>query len=239
MNSEQPKTDVEIRDSWLLLVLALVFTWWLLGLTVQSVTLRRALFALLTVSLLMKQRWVIYLTVVYCVFVSSIVPQRLGGFATYLFVIKPLVLMGYLIFSLRFTDRSLRFRLGFDGQGWWTQDQNQTLHTLHSTRPLTSGIIWVPLALVGAAFFLMWIPIDPTTDVRWGIRPAPFRAFAVLWFLAFSWLMISGVFWWFAERDPDPFRARVYMRSLFCKESHRELSPIVKTAVRKQARKTS
>ena len=238
MNSEVPKSNGEMRDTWLLLALALCFAWWLLSFTVQSVNLRRLVLVMLGLSLLMKQRWVIYLTVIYCVFISSIVPRRLSAIESFTFVIKPLVLMGYLIFSLRFTDRPLKFRLGFDGAGWWTQDQNQVLNTLHSTRPLGSGMIWVPVALVAAVLFLMWIPVDPTTDVRWGIRPRAFRSFAVLWFLGCPWLMISSVFWWYAERDPDAFRARVYLRSLFCRQIHGELSPIERTVVKKQNRKS-
>lgn len=239
MNLEDQKSNVDIRDTWLLLGLALFFAWSLLGFAVQSVTLKRVVFVLLGVSLVMKQRWVIYLMVIYSIFVSSLVPRNLSLAEPLLFFLKPLLLLGFLIFSLRFSDQPFSFRLGFDGRGWWTKDQNQTTDTLHATRPLSSGIIWIPVVLIAALLFLIWVPLDLTTDARWGIRPAAFRALTVFWFLAFLWLMISSFFWWYAERDHDPFRAKVYIRSLFCQQIHRELAPIEKMAAKKQNRKTS
>ena len=107
---------------------------------------------------------------------------------------------------------------------------------------ITSGWLWVPLAIAAAVFVLWVIPYDPMTDFEWQITPTGFRAISVLWLLAVIWFIVSGMFWWMAERETDPLKARVFARSLYCRQMNRELDGIEKrraARLAKQAKENS
>ncbi|MCP4463263.1 MAG: hypothetical protein GY819_10750 [Planctomycetaceae bacterium] len=109
---------------------------------------------------------------------------------------------------------------------------------MQATRPIMAGLLWIPLALF-AAYFLLWgVPLDATTDERLGIQPTGFRSITVFWLLSVFWFVGSGLFWWMAERENDPLRARVFLRSVFGQQVYPELNPIEKSLAKKRTRKS-
>jgi len=234
----QPPKKALISEQTVPVLMALVatlFTWWLVQIASFSPLARIIVFGGLCAAMLLKQRWVIYATMAIAVFAASQEwrgDQGSGLFQKdFYFVV---VLMGYAIFSLRFTDLKFRFRWREStGEPRAQQGSDQAISWI-STRPFSSGWIWFPLAL-GMAVLVLWaIPVDYTTDLRLRIKPNGFRAIAVFWFLSLIWFLVSGFFWLIVERNNDPLRARVFARSVVCRQLNRELHGIEKRRARRR-----
>ena len=224
------------NDRWVsiaLLVLAAIFTWLLMQLANFPELARPLIFVAVCLAMPLRQRWLIYLVAVAVLFAATHQWRREYGIVLlprdiYLVV----VLMGFLIFTLRVTD--LPFRVH-----WWPDskkepaDDPDRLNTWQAVRPISSGLLLVPLSLAAAVFVLWIIPYDPSTDYEWEITPTGFRAISILWLLSVIWFIASGVFWWVAERNNDPVRAGVLARSIFCRQLNRELHGIEKRRARR------
>ncbi len=237
MSSVAPKSNNELGMSLMLLALALGFTWLLLGSFRLGDVSKLFSFITLATCILFKQRWVIYLVAVAFIFVGT---QRwqVGLNFDVSHMMRVFAFMGYLVFSLRFTDCPLRLRFDAGVKGALTVDTSQKHQIMQATRPIMAGLLWIPLALF-AAYFLLWgVPLDATTDERLGIQPTGFRSITVFWLLSVFWFVGSGLFWWMAERENDPLRARVFLRSVFGQQVYPELNPIEKSLAKKRMRKS-
>ena len=237
MSSVTPKSNNEFGMSLMLLALALGFTWMLLGSFRLGDVGRLFAFIALAICILFKQRWVIYLVSVACIFVGT---QRwpVGFNFEVSQMTRVFAFMGYLVFSLRFTDCPLRLRFDAGVKVTLTVDTFQKQQIIQATRPIMAGLLWIPLALLAACFLLWEVPLDATTDERLGIKPTGFRSITVFWLLSVFWFVGSGLFWWLAERENDPLRARVFLRSVFGQQVYSELNPIEKSLAKKRMRKS-
>ena len=219
----------------LMVVIATFFTWWMVQIANFPPLVQTLVFAGLCAATLLKQRWIMYAAISMMIFAIS--NEWRGGQGPHLIasdILLVVVLMGYAIFSLRFTDLKFRFRLRESGQTMKTPTGTDEAITWVSTRPFSAGLILVPLALFAAILTLWIIPLDPTTDFRMRITPTGFRSIAMLWLLAFIWFLLTGLFWLIAERDRDPACARVFARSHFCRHLKRELHGIEKRRVKQR-----
>lgn len=237
MNSVARKSGNEFGWSLVLLGLAICFTWLLLGTMGIGGMFRQVGFLLLLTSLLLKQRWVIYLVSVGVVFAFS---QRwyVGFKIDEVSVWRVLIFMGYLVFSLRFTDCALRLRLNAGVKRIFAIDTSRQQQVMREIRPVTAGLLWIPAAMLAACCLLWCVPLDFTTDDRLGIQPKGFRAITVLWLLSVGWFIGAGLFGWMGDRENDPVRARVYLRSVFGRQAYAELNPIEKNLVKKRSQQS-
>ena len=227
--AQKPATSSEKSLAPLLLfLLSAGFTWLLVQLVDVPDFLRNFLVVGLCLATLMRQNWFIYLVAAAALFNAS---DRWRS--DYGIVLLPqdiyfaIALLGYLIFSLRFTDLNARVRW-LHKSSVDSAEQTDRARTWLGIRPTIAGLLWVPLAMAVAVVVLWIVPYDPSTDYEWEITPTGFRSLSVLWLLAVIWFFVSGAFWWMAERENDPQRARVFARSLYCRQMHRELHGIEK-----------
>ena len=239
---KQPADASRQRDSrWVPMVLFLlsaVFTWLLVQTFNVPEGFRIYLFLALCLATFARQRWLIYLFAAVVLFAASHFDRNGREVDLQLDdLIRVLIFMSYLITSLRYTDLGFRFR-DWIGAGPSGTPESDTSTTWLAVRPISSGWLWVPLAMTTAVFVLWVIPYDSSTDYEWQITPTGFRAISVLWLLAVIWFIVSGVFWWMAERETDPLKARVFARSLYCRQLNRELHGIEKRRAARLAKQS-
>lgn len=215
-----------------MLLAAFLFTWLLSGFANAPGSVRLTVCVALMAATLLKQRWVIYAAVAIALFAVSnrsrgMPDVGLSPWDLYFVVI----LMGYAIFNLRFTDLEFRIRWR-PNLGLIDSRDADPLTTVSVLRPLTSGWLWLPLA-IAMAHVVMWaIPLDLSSEDRLQINPAGFRAISMLWLLAVLWFLGAGLFSLLADREADPRRARVFARSVWCREWNREWQSIEKRRTR-------
>ena len=137
-----------------------------------------------------------------------------------------LVLLGYALTSLRLSDIEYHFRLTEASPVQQPVPGSDKTITWKSFRPLSAGWVLLPVSMFLAIGLLVIIPIDHFSRERIGITGPGLRAIQVLWLLVVAWAAACGFLRFLTRQNVEPEQARVYARSLFCKQIAKEMRGI-------------
>ncbi len=225
----RPLIDISDHLPLVLAVLAVFATWLLVQAVDFSSGLQPLIFGLLAGGLLVRQRAVVYLAVAGALFLPLSNMNRVGNFPLLIAedVWFALVLILYVTLSIRYIDVATMYRRASkQEQLAANRESGAGKSILLRLRPIVSGWLWIPLALMSAVVVLWMIPWDLASDERIRIKPSGMRAISILWLLGLIWLVADGIFGIATRLRLSPRRAAVYARSLFCRELRWELGLI-------------
>lgn len=221
----------EITAPLVMVTASVIFTWLMLQLDRMHPLAVLIIFIGACTATVMKQRWFTYLMLAFLLFVWSTnwsgLNIRMPGDVLYIFY-----LLGYALTSLRFSDMKFQFRLTDTKPEQQQKPVADDSEIFQSIRPLTAGWSWIPVALLTALLVLAFIPHSPSAEDRFRITPEGFRAISILWFTAFFWFVGCGVLGFLTLREKDAGRARVYARSLYCRQIAKEMRGIEKRRIK-------
>ncbi|MGI9519617.1 MAG: hypothetical protein ACR2NP_21370 [Pirellulaceae bacterium] len=220
----------------LLAIIAVFFTWLFVQQLEFSPALQPIIFGLVSAGLLLRQRAVIYMGVAAAMFFPLTNHNRVHSFPMLILddVWYALITILFVTFGIRFIDVANMYRHQDKQERLADSGEVNTARNIElKLRPLVSGWLWLPLALMSATVVLWLIPWDLASDERIRIRPSGMRAISVLWLLGLIWLVVDGVLSLVSRWRQSTAQASVYTRSAFCRELRWELAPIERRRAKK------
>ncbi|QEG24359.1 hypothetical protein [Mariniblastus fucicola] len=171
-----------------------------------------------------KRAWLIWMTIGILVFLTYFTARTYSGLRSFRpdDVVKALTLMLFAAASLRFLE-SHRFRNAFYPDAKIGKKPQSGIRFEFPS--LLGGRWWaIPLALLLAALFLEWFPLERHPLRQFRIRPREARLIFITLMLFFAWFVCRSAIGMLVRWRMKPAQADVHCRSLVAKEFWRDIS---------------